>query len=388
VIDDRGRLFGKLNLIDAIVGIFFLLLIPLAYAAFLLFRVPQPKIASLTPSQIVEQQGGSVQIAGEDLRPFLMAKLGRTSADFFVQSPTRAELKVPADLPAGTYDLTLLDQGQVLFAKAGAVTVTAPAVQLDLQAAGAFVGLDKDNAVSIRAKSTFQTPGAAAPLVEVLAVRPPESRTSRVKIGTNLYATGALAEVRVPAIIRLHCAVLNGECRVAGTVATQNATITLPWATPASTGQVARSAAGQVRFVIDQLFPPGMGAEFPAIATVRVRFVGVPTILDAIKAGDADVSAAIDTERAVLTDLGSDRQAVTSLVSSEALLRVNLNVQQPMLAFTGTLRVPVVFTSMGWSYKDRPVKVGGSFTFESAAGAMSGLILDIKLQPEKSATTQ
>ena len=56
VIDDRGRLFGKVNFIDALVGVLVLGLIPLAYGAFLLFRVPAPKITSLSPTEVVENE--------------------------------------------------------------------------------------------------------------------------------------------------------------------------------------------------------------------------------------------------------------------------------------------------------------------------------------------
>jgi hypothetical protein len=389
LIDDRGRLFGRINLIDAFVAVALLGLIPLAYGAFVLFRVPVPKITAISPAQVAERQEATLQITGEDLRPFLDVRFGTfASKGFLVQSPTRAEVKLP-DLPAGTYDLTLLDQGQVLTVKPGALTVGAPAVQLDVQAVGAFVGLNKDDAVLIGIKSIVQPPGAGAPIAEVLALRPPEPRTSRVKIGANVFATGTLPDLRVPAIIRFHCTVLNGECRVADAVAAQNATITLPWVAPPSKDHTARPGAVQVQFLLDQLFPPGMAAAFPEVASVRVRFVAGPAILNVIKAGDVDLSGVVtDRERAVLTEMGTDRQTVTSVVKIEALLRISLSVQQPLTAFTGTVRVPAVFTPSGWSYKDQPLKVGGAFTFETASGAMSGWVLDMNLGQEKSRTAQ
>ena len=54
-----------------------------------------------------------------------------------------------------------------------------------------------------------------------------------------------------------------------------------------------------------------------------------------------------------------------------------------MLVLTATIRAPVVFKPSGWSYKDRPVKVGAPFTFESVSGAMMGWIQDMKLGPDK-----
>jgi hypothetical protein len=385
VIDERGRLFGKLNLIDAAVAILVLLLIPLAYGAFVLFRTPAPKITSLVPAQVVEQQAASVEVIGEDLRPFLLAKLGTVAADFFVESPTRAEIKVPASLPAGTYDLTLTDQGRVLTVKPGVLVVAPPTVRLDVQAVGAFVELEKDEAGLIGPKSIFQAAGAPVPIAEVVALKAPEPGTSRVKIGANVFATGALAEMWVPAIVKLRCAVMNGECRVAGTVAAPNATIALPWPAQPAGAHAAQPRAAQARFVIDQVFPAGMRAQFPTVAAVRVRFVAAPNIFETIKAGDLDLSGVVtETGRAELTEVGTDRQAVTSEIQLEAVPRVGLKFQQPMVAFTGTARVPVTFTPSGWSYKERPVKVGMPFTFETASGAMSGWVLDMNLAPEKS----
>jgi hypothetical protein len=385
VIDDRGRLFGRVNLIDAFAALVVLLLVPLAYGAFLLFRVPAPKIVSLNPAQVFEQQTGSVVIDGEDLRPFMVARVGTLVTDVYVQSPRRAEMKLPPNLPPGSYDVALLDQGQVLTVKPGALVVAAPPVELAVQAVGAFVGVSKNDAALIRPDSKFQTPGSTAPLAEILALEAPEPGTARVKIGANVFATGSVPESRVPAIIRLRCAVAGGECQVGGIVAAPNATITLPW--PASAPGSA--PPGQLRFAIDQVIPAGMAAQFPTVASVRVRFVAAPNIFETIKAGDFDVSGIVtDTGRAELTEVGSDRQPVTSQVQIEAVPRVALMFQQPMVAFTATVRVPVAFTPSGWSYKDRPVKVSVPFTFETTSGAMTGWVLAIDLGREKSRPLQ
>ena len=44
IIDERGRLFGRLNLVDAAVGALLLALMPAAYGAYLLFKEPVPKL--------------------------------------------------------------------------------------------------------------------------------------------------------------------------------------------------------------------------------------------------------------------------------------------------------------------------------------------------------
>lgn len=390
LIDNRGRLFGKVNLIDAIVGAVTLMLIPLAYGAFLLFRTPIPKITSIQPAQVIEHQTVTLHVTGDDLRPFLGARLGSVeSAGFLVQSPTVAEIKLP-DLPVGTYDVTLYDQGQELLRKPAAVTVVAaappsalPPMRLELQAVGAFVGLSKDDAALIGPTSKFaashgQTATPTPPIAEVLAVRAPEPATYRLKITANLFATALMPDLRVPAIIRLYCAVVNSECKIGDTVAANNTTITLPLGMPASTDHSVPVGSPHVKFFIDQIFPAGARPEFPTVAAIRVRFVAQPQILNVLKAGDVDVSGVItDTDRAVLTEVGSDRQTMPAVITTESFLRHSFQLQQPVLTFIGTVRVPVVFTPSGWSYQDRPMKVGGMFTFETTSGALIGWILDM-----------
>ena len=572
LIDDRGRLFGRVNLIDAVVGVVVLGLIPLAYGAFLLFRVPVPKITTVAPTQVIAHQPGTIEITGEDLRPFLRARFGTfESKGFLVQSPTRAEIKLP-DLPEGTYDLGLSDQGQELVLRPGALTVVAPPappvvlppppVRLDVQAVGAFIGLGRGDGGLIGMGSKFElrkgeaaagaptTPDREPAMAAVLALRAPEPGIQRVRIGPNVFATAPLpGELRVPAIIRLSCIVVNQECKIGDTVVAQNATVTLPWSSPTSNDKSARPAPDQVKFVIDEVRPAGTPAVFPppplppplpidvqavgafvgltsddarlvsvgvkferrrnevpafetatpgpgregdagnqgpiaevlavrpaqtgsqrvnarnvivtttvtrevrvpaiirlscrvanedckvgdtvvaqnatislpwppgdpssqprprevrflidevrpadarvvfpsvrtAVATVRVRFVAGPEVIDVMKVGDVDLSGSVvvpDADRAVLTEVGPEREALTALTNTEGLNRRSLQIEQPVLAFTGTVRVPVVFTPSGWSYRDRPVKVGAPFTFETLSGAMVGWILDTKLGPE------
>ena len=126
VIDDRGRLFGKLNLIDAIVMVVAMGLIPLSYGAFMLFREQPPIITSIQPMQVTQGQPKTLLLTGEGFRPFLVARLGNFEASgFLVQSPTIAEVRMP-DIPAGNYDLTLFDQARELVRMPGAITVVSP----------------------------------------------------------------------------------------------------------------------------------------------------------------------------------------------------------------------------------------------------------------------
>jgi hypothetical protein len=309
--------------------------------------------------------------------------VGTTFIPFLIESPGVAELKLAGDIAPGTYDLALFDEAQQVAVKPGALTVTAPmtaaappSLRLDVQAVGAFVGLSPGDAKLIGT-------GVISPIAEVLAVRPPHPGSVRVKVGTNAFATTVLPnEVRVPAILRLSCAVVNGECKVGETLLAQNAMISLQLAAAAAKERSGKAPGRQVGFVIDQVFPEGTHAAFPAVGMVRVRFVGEPEILDVMKAGDVDVSdaaAPADGGRAVLTQIGTDRKTMNAVTSTDGILHRSVQLEQPLQAFTGTVRVPLVATPAGWSYKDRLVKVGAAFTFETLSGGMVGVILEIRV---------
>ena len=79
VIDDRGRLFGRVNLFDAAIAAFVVVLIPLAYGTFLLFRAPAPRITSVTRVPIT---GEERRVAGGSrLSAKLKVRGQRTAAD-------------------------------------------------------------------------------------------------------------------------------------------------------------------------------------------------------------------------------------------------------------------------------------------------------------------
>ena len=267
LIDDRGRLFGRVNLIDALVAVVALGLIPLSYGAYLMFRPPIPKIINVSPGEVpvsaAEDDRPRLQITGENLREALLPVFGRnpvvSSPGFLVQNSQHAEVIVPV-LPAGTYDLSFQDGGRVLVTVPGALRVVAP-----------------------------------PPPVKVIV-------------------------------------------------------------------------------------PPARSA----LALVTIRFFAEPEVLAVMNIGDADVAGpGSGVDRAVLTEIGTQRETTSAQIVADTVLGRNFQVHRPVLVFTGKVRVPVVYTPAGWSYKDRPVKVGASFYFITAAGGMGGSILDVKVREEK-----
>lgn len=383
VIDDRGRVFGRVNLIDAIVGVVALGLIPLAYGAFLMFRVPTPTVTAVSPDQVPADIKAAIRITGENLRPFLDVKFGTFLSDgFLFESPTRAEVRVPA-LPAGTYDVTVLDGGRELLRKPGALTVVGPlaltTLNTELQAVGTFVEVSAVHARAIVVGAKFGFQGAPA-VAEVLAVGAPET-TQRVKVGATSFVTVPSPEqVRVPAVVRVRCAIREGACRLGDAAVVQEALLALS----------APEGTHALRFLINDVLPPDARITLPparaAVATLTVRFVAGAEVLAVMKPGDIDAAGGgvvAEADRALLVQLGAERQAIGGQVVMEGLLRRSLQVPQTFFAVTGTVQVLVVNNVAGWTYKDRPVKSGASFTFETAAGGMTGWILAMKIAPKQ-----
>lgn len=289
LIDDRGRLFGKVNLIDAVFAFVALRLIPLAYGAFLLFRVPEPSITSISPTQVTENQTGSLQIAGEDLRPFLRAKIGTVDAAFLVQSPTLGEIKLPPKLPVGVYDVALFDEGQELVRSSAALTVVPPPIvavapllpKIEVHAVGLFVGLRPEDSRLIRAGLVFERATAPrpapqeSPIGEVLAVRSAEPVTQRVRAGAGvIVSTPVPGRVQVPAIIRVTCVMVGDVCQVDGGNVEIGSIIALPLPPlPSGTnGNGERSKtprSQQLRFLVEEVRPLNTPPFFPVLRVAK-----------------------------------------------------------------------------------------------------------------------
>jgi hypothetical protein len=145
VIDERGRLFGRINVIDAAVGAIVVALIPLAYLAWLLFQQPEPRIVGVDPPKVLPTTR-QVKIRGENLRPFMRVSFNEhQGVTFALHSPELAEVQLP-ELRAGTYDLILYDVAREVSRLPGAVVVEAaplPVAQAAMLVAGSFVALDE-----------------------------------------------------------------------------------------------------------------------------------------------------------------------------------------------------------------------------------------------------
>src|SRR3990172_2587558 len=174
IVDQRGRLFGRFNLIDTSLVIVLLVFVPLAYAAYRLFRPEAVKIVSVEPSHGPGGRQPRIRLPGQHLRPYLRAQVGGAQPhNFLIESPDNGEFVLP-ELPTGTFDLALFDEVQEVARMENAITVTPPAARphVGLQLIGDFFGLDEAGAREIVKGRRFPNePGASTEVLEAGAPR-------------------------------------------------------------------------------------------------------------------------------------------------------------------------------------------------------------------------
>jgi len=124
----------RFNVFDAAVVGFVIVLIPIAYGTFLLFRTPHPVVTSVNRVEIAKEErrvGGpnlvaKLKIHGSGLRPMLRASIDdRPAIGFVFENPNSADLLVGATAP-GAHDLILYDGTQEV-ARAPKAVVIEPA---------------------------------------------------------------------------------------------------------------------------------------------------------------------------------------------------------------------------------------------------------------------
>jgi hypothetical protein len=146
LLDQDGRLFGRVNIIDAVVLAIVVAAVPAAAIGYRSLRQSSIEVVSVEPSTITAGESARVHLAGSGFRPYLQAYLGAAGQPFILSQVDRrsqqtkyllssaigVELQVQALAP-GTYDLFLYDQGRQVASRPAALTVVAPQTQATRQ---------------------------------------------------------------------------------------------------------------------------------------------------------------------------------------------------------------------------------------------------------------
>ncbi len=191
VIDTEGRLFGRFNLVDAVLVVLLVAAIPAGYGAYLMFRDPPARLVAVMPTLLTQAPVMQVEIRGANLRPYMRVSFGTTQApSFLFYGPTSAFVPLPPLAP-GTYDVVLFDYMREVARLPNALTIAGavPPATVQLQVTGAFSGIK---------------PGAKAELFKGLVMLGPEGLIATIQSaeplrqGEGLLYVSAEQTIRVP----------------------------------------------------------------------------------------------------------------------------------------------------------------------------------------------
>jgi len=223
VVDERGRIGGRINLIDAVAAFLILVLIPVAFGAYLLFRTPPPVLRSVHPAELY--QGGQlrIEVIGENLRPFMRVSFDRTQGQsYMIASPRSAMVDLP-EIPPGKYDIVLYDHMQEVSRLPKALTLLplSPTPNVDMRVAGSFKGLTGDRLKSVKTGDKFMNGGAVVAEIENLAPPVPSSLT--ITAGYDALRVPLTGQTDIPGVLKVKCFVSTNtdgglKCSVPGPI--------------------------------------------------------------------------------------------------------------------------------------------------------------------------
>lgn len=345
IVDQRGRLFGRLNLLDAAVVLLVFALIPLGYASWIVFRTPPAQLTSVEPAVLMAEPSVRVTIHGVNLRPFMRASLGnRQGWDFFFRDSTHAEV-IFKDMAPGVYDVVLYDFEKERSRLPQAVTITKTPVPAAQMVVVGWLGNLKTEQVAL------VTPGTILEgFGEVTKVGRPQPQSTRVFSGPNTLEVRDPSALRVPVAVRMGCNIRSREGHpvcVVGEIDLRPGVLL-----------IATTPLGLLPFQVDQM---QSSAPLEPVR-VAIRFQADPRIISLMKKGDVDLLK------------------TTSELASGATV-VEVSAPRPEVR-EATIALEAQRDPAGWVYQNQPLRVGTSFALRTPAYEVTGMVLAI--DPDKS----
>lgn len=342
IVDERGRLFGRFNLLDAVLLVLFAGLVPLGYAAYALFREQPPRLVSVTPDRALQSAVLTLTLKGENLRPYMRVSADTYQARGFVFKST-TEIEAPfADLPPGVYDIVLYDHAQERVRLPKALTVAPSELPpTEIVAVGAFGNLDVAGAAKLTAGT--ELPGAG----QIVSVGKAAPDLTRVFASPGLVGVPIANALRLPAVVLFRCYVRTQQGRPncvvgdAGIAPPNLIMLTTP--------------LGKTPFQIEQVRSPH---PLEAVA-IQVRLTGHPAALSLIRTGDVDLGGTANELAAIarVTQLGTVRR----LSDSQGELDLTLLAQMQRV-------------DGGWLYDSAPLRVGTSIRLRTNRYEAGGIV--------------
>jgi hypothetical protein len=333
-----------------------LVLIPIAYGTFLLFRPSAPRITSVARVPITMEErrlaGGSrlaakLKVRGSGFRPMLRASIDEAPALGFVfENPNSADVLV-GEVASGTHDLVIYDGVQEVARSAGAVTIQAvPPARI--RVTGTLFDLDESTAGALRPGPL--TPGATASQADIVQLGNVRPGRHRLNTGHGSADVTVAGRFERPVVMVVQCDLdpQSEGCAVGGT----------PLATPSPVIRLVGPASIALSLAIDELLP----VEPPRRAVARIRFAGADEMLDLIRSGDRD--DCLD-ERAAIVSAVDRRRSDNGAGVRDATVTLGADDSRD-----------------GWRYRGRIVSPGATFTLTTDRYVASGSVIALTIDPK------
>ena len=348
-VDNRGRLFGRINLVDAFIVGFLVVLIPVAYGTYLLFRPAKPRIDSVSISILTKEEyriaSGAVltaklKVRGTNLNPLLRASIGNSPALGFVfENPNSADVLV-GQVGPDDHDLILYDGIQEVARAAGAFRIppTQPGLTWFIRGVGRLTNLAPNVAEGLKVGFAFPE---KAPELEIIALGPIQQGRSSVRFATSKFDAPVEGVVEREAVLKIRCdsTIAENPCAV-GARSTSADRVPLTFNGPTAS----------FTFIVREVLPATSGQQ----ARIQVRLSGGPH-LASLKVGDRDVF--LDERAAVVT-------AIDSRGPDAVTVKLDLRLDE---------------SREGWRYRDQRVRPGAPFAFATDKYEATGQIQTLDL---------
>lgn len=222
VIDSHGKVFGRFNLVDALLVALLAAAVPAAYASRVLFRESRPQLTAISPTAVEQGADRLIELTGAGFRPYMRVSFGTTqAASFQYYGATQAFVPVPA-LEPGTYDVVLYDHAREVARLPQLLGVTGPMrpPQVQLRLRGAYIGLTSEQALLLIPGRPMNASEGVIGAIETREA--PRPSIARVRVSEALTVPVAMdGLLEVPATIVLTCPTSIGpggvmRCATAG----------------------------------------------------------------------------------------------------------------------------------------------------------------------------
>jgi hypothetical protein len=223
IVDERGRIGGRVNLIDAVAAFLILVLIPVAFGAYLLFRTPAAVLTGINPPRLYQGSNLRIEVQGENLRPFMRVRFDTLQGRSFMIGGTRGAMVDLPELDPGVYDVVLYDYMQEVSRLPKALTILplAPVPTVTVEVTGAFKGLAEGRLKLFKAGAKYMTRGDL--VAESLSLGAPMPSSLTLNAGPSFIRVPMTGQVDLPAVLKVRCSVVANadgtlKCLAAGPV--------------------------------------------------------------------------------------------------------------------------------------------------------------------------